>query len=111
MAFGRSSRIRHYYEDFIIGACSTDGTYEEIKEGLLRIKADREEKTETAWTEEKKKKIIGKMGMTCFRCEEKGHISRNWIQNWIVGEKDMGKRLQRKKHEVLDRTEKVNVGS
>ena len=38
----------------IIGACSTDGTYEEIKE-LLRITADREEKTETGQREEQRR--------------------------------------------------------
>ena len=56
----------------IIGACSTDGTLEEIKE-LVRVIADRENRNRA-------KKIIGKMGMTCFWCGEKGNISRNCNQ-------------------------------
>ena len=64
----------------IIGACSAEATYEEIKEQLLRIMADREVKTEAAWAEKEKREEFETIEVTCYRYGEKGHISRKCNQ-------------------------------
>ena len=50
------ARLDMTTKTIIIGACSAEALYEEIKEELLRITADREVKTEAAWAEKEKRK-------------------------------------------------------
>ena len=74
------ARLDQTTQTIIVGACSAEAKYEEIKEEMLRITADREEKKEGEWMEGGRKKGRMNKEIVCYKCGEKGHISWSCIK-------------------------------
>ena len=89
----------------VIRACSTDGTYENIKEELIRIMVDKEEKT-NCLNREKSKEDHWKDGNDMFQYGEKEHINRICIQKkqecMYYGRIGHGEKDFREKNMVLE---------